>query len=141
MSDDAFAQEDRRVEFLGHALYAAGDVHGVANDRDLSFSGMTDPAQGDRSKMNSDADAWPHIEIAFEDRREPRCGVLHPDRRTHRVPAGDIRRFAPHPEDRENAVPDVLVDKAIVVEDDVGSRSVHSGNTRRRKAGSSRSGS
>src|SRR6516225_1453041 len=71
MTDNAFTQEDRRIELLCHAFNAAGDVDCVANDCDLSFAGMTNSAQDDRSEVHSDADTQRDIEITLEDWREP----------------------------------------------------------------------
>jgi hypothetical protein len=122
LGDDTVAQQDWHSELLGHTLNPARRVNRVANHRDLALSRMSDAAEDHRAEVNSDADAQGDVELALERWAESSYRLLHSERSAHRVPACRPRRLVAGAEDRQDAVPDILVNKAVVVEHRLGGR-------------------
>src|ERR1700730_19102715 len=122
MGNDTVAQQDWHSERLGHPFKPARRVNRVANHRDLALSRMADAAEDHRAEVNSDADAQGHVELALERWAAPSYRFQHSERSAHGVPACGPRRLVAGAEDRQDAVPDVLVDKAVVVEHRLGGR-------------------
>src|SRR6202023_169676 len=122
MGNDTVAQQDWHSERLGHPFNPARRVNRVANHRDLALSRMADAAEDHRAEVNSDADAQGHVELALERWAAPSYRFQHSERSAHGVPACGPRRRVAGAEDSQDAVPDVLVDKAVVVEHRLGGR-------------------
>src|SRR3984893_9864242 len=122
MGNDTVAQQDWHSERLCHPFNSALRVNRVANHRDLALSRMADAAEDHRAEVNSDADAQGHVELALERWAAPSYRFQHSERSAHGVPACGPRRLVAGAEDRQDAVPDVLVDKAVVVEHRLGGR-------------------
>jgi hypothetical protein len=83
---------------------------------------MADAAEDHRAEVNADADAQGHVELALERWADSSYCLQHSERGAHGVPACRPRRLAAGTEDRQDAVPDVLVNKAVVVEHRLGGR-------------------
>ena len=120
--NDTVAQQDWHSERLGHPFNPARRVNRVANHGDLALSRMADAAEDHRAEVNSDADAQGHVELALERWAASSYRSQHSEPSAHGVPARRLRRLVAGAEDRQDAVPDVLVDKAVVVEHRLGGR-------------------
>jgi hypothetical protein len=83
---------------------------------------MPDAAEDHRAEVNSYADAQGHVELASERWAESSYRFQHSERSAHGVPACCPRRLVAGAESSQDAVPDVLVDKAVVVEHRLGRR-------------------
>ena len=122
LGSDTAAQQDWHSERLGHPFNPARRVNRVANHRDLALSWMADAAEDHRAEVNSDADAQGHVELASERWAESSYRFQHSKRGAHGVAACRPRRLVAGAESSQDAVPDVLVDKAVVVEHRLGGR-------------------
>jgi hypothetical protein len=120
--NDTVAQQHRDSERLGHPFNPARRVNRVANHRDLALPRMADAAEDHRAEVNSDADAQGNVELALERWSASLYRFQHSERGAHGVPEGRSRRLVAGAEDSQDAIPDVLVNKAVVVEHRLGGR-------------------
>ena len=116
------AQQKTRIEFLCETLDAARHVDRVADHRDLALAGMTHAPEDDGTEMDANAHAQRQIEGALEQGPHAIGGVQHEQCGPHGVAAARLRRFLSDAERRENAVADIFVDKAVVVQNGLGDR-------------------